>query len=849
MEQTFAHHTPMMQQYLKVKAEYPQTLLFYRMGDFYELFFEDAKKASELLGITLTARGHSAGEPIPMAGVPYHAVDQYLAKLVKLGESIALCEQIGDPSTSKGPVHREVVRVITPGTLVEEALLEGSSENLLVAMHSTKGQVGIAALEMSCGKMWLTEVPASEVSGELFRLNPKELLLHEEDPMFREWASRREARRRPQWEFQLNTAITLLKKQLGVQDLSAFDCADMPGALGAAGALLHYVKETQKGASLSLLTLTVDRATEMIRMDAVTRRNLEIETNLGGGKSHTVVSVLDTTQTSMGARLLRRFLQSPSRNLHVLEDRLDAVQAFISAGTFTELQRDLKGMADMERICTRIALKSARPRDLIGLRRSLDLLPALKAKLPMDSSFFVSLSLHETTRDLLTRALVEDPPVLLREGGVIAPGFDADLDALRGMSESGAQFLIDLEARERARTGISTLKVSFNRVHGYYLEITHAQAQSGTIPLDYVRRQTIKNAERYITPELKNFEDQILNANDRALSREKQLYDALLETLIPEISALQTTAEAVALADVFCCFAERAVSLRLTRPVLTNLPEISYQKGRHLVVQTQGKKPFIANDCRLGGEGNPRMLLITGPNMGGKSTYMRQTALIVLLAHAGCYVPAAEATVGNIDRLFTRIGASDDLASNRSTFMVEMTETAAILHQATEKSLVLMDEIGRGTSTFDGLSLAYTVAEYMAKERRCLTLFSTHYFELTDLPTHYPAVQNVHLTAAEHGEGIVFLHEVKPGAASQSYGLQVAKLAGVPASLIQQAKRYLHRLESGKTLQKEAPAVQKELFTTLPHPLVERLSTLSLDELSPRDALAVLYEIQAELVG
>ncbi len=849
MEQTFAHHTPMMQQYLKVKAQYPQTLLFYRMGDFYELFFEDAKKASELLGITLTARGHSAGEPIPMAGVPYHALDQYLAKLVKLGESIALCEQIGDPATSKGPVHREVVRVITPGTLVEEALLESSTENLLVAMHSTKGQVGIAALEMSCGKMWLTEVPVAELSGELFRLNPKELLLHEEDPIFREWSSRRETRRRPKWEFQLNTAITLLKKHLGVQDLSAFDCADMPEAMGAAGALLHYVKETQKGTFMNLVTLKVDRASEMIRLDAVTRRNLEIETNLSGGKSHTLVSVLDTTQTSMGARLLRRFLQSPSRNLGVLEARLDAVQSFISAGIFTELQENLKGIADIERICTRIALKSARPRDLIGLRRTLNLLPALKEKLPADSPFFASFPLHPSTRDLLNRALVEDPPVLIRDGGVIAPGFDIDLDTLRGMSENATQFLMDLEARERSRTGISTLKVSFNRVHGYYLEITHAQAQSGTIPLDYVRRQTIKNAERYITPELKQFEDQILTANDRALAREKQLYDALLETLIRQIPELQKTAETIALADVFSCFAERAVSLRLTRPVLTNMPEIVYQKGRHLVVQSQGKKAFIANDCALGGADNPRMLLITGPNMGGKSTYMRQTALIVLLAHAGCYVPAAEAVIGNIDRLFTRIGASDDLASNRSTFMVEMTETAAILHQATEKSLVLMDEIGRGTSTFDGLSLAYTVAEYMAKERRCLTLFSTHYFELTDLPNHYATVQNVHLTAAEHGDGIVFLHEVKPGAASQSYGLQVAKLAGVPVSLIQQAKRYLNRLESGKTLQKEPPVLQKELFTTLPHPLVERLLNLNLDELSPREALAVLYEIQGELVS
>ncbi len=837
-------HTPMMQQYLGIKAEHPDVLLFYRMGDFYELFFEDAKKAAELLGITLTTRGQSGGNPIPMAGVPYHAVESYLAKLVKLGESIAICEQMEEPGTSKGPVKREVLRIITPGTLFEEGLLEASTENLLLAVYSVKDQVGFAALEVSCGKLWLSKVPRRECASELARLNPKELLIHEQDPLFLSLAHRTQTRRRPPWEFQFKTAIPLLHKHLGVQDLSAFDCADLPEAISAAGALLHYVKETQKGVNIPITSVKVERSAEMLRLDAVTRRNLEIDTNLAGGKTHTLVSVLDSTKTPMGARLLRRYLQCPSRDLSLLKARHDAVEAILNSGKIDAIQSSLKSIGDIERISTRIALKSARPRDLIGLKQSFQTLPTLIPLLPAGFSFFASLPLHESVVDQLSRAIVEDPPLLIREGGVIAQGFDAELDQLQHLSENAAQFLVDLETQERKRTGISTLKVSFNRVHGYYIEMTKAQAESGNIPVDYVRRQTIKNAERYITPELKKFEDEVLSAKDRAIAREKQLYDALLDTLIPDLSRFQKTAEMIALTDVLTSFAERALALRLVRPVLTESTEVEYQKGRHLVVEHVSKAPFIANDCRLGGE-HPSMLLITGPNMGGKSTYMRQTALIVLLAHAGCFVPATSARIGNIDRLFTRIGASDDLASNRSTFMVEMTETAAILHQATEKSLVLIDEIGRGTSTFDGLSLAYSVAEYLAKQLRSLTLFATHYFELTHLPEEYPHIANIHLSAAEHLDSIIFLHEVKTGPASQSYGLQVAKLAGIPSAVIQQAKRYLQKLESGKSLQKEKEPLQQELFTSLTaFPILDKLSQLDLDTLSPREALSMLYEIK-----
>lgn len=856
----FSAHTPMMQQYLKTKAEYPQTLLFYRMGDFYELFFEDAKKASNLLGITLTARGQSGGEPIPMAGVPYHAVDQYLAKLVKLGESIALCEQIGDPATSKGPVHREVVRVITPGTLSEESLLEANTENLLVAICSAKGAVGVSALELSCGKLWLSKVSIEDLQGELFRLNPKELLIHEQDALFKTFAHQSITRRRPEWEFQFKTATALLQKQLQVQALTAFDCEDVPEAIQAAGALLHYVKETQKAMTTPIHSLKVERPAMMVRLDAVTRRNLEIETNLAGGKTHTLVSVLDTTDTPMGARLLRRYLQTPLRDLELLNQRFDAIekfQKFQKTQNNLEIKDLLKNIGDIERIGTRVALKSARPRDLVALKQSLAVLPLLAENLKRRELENLEFSFHQEILDLLSRAIIENPPLLIRDGGVIAKGFDEELDNLFNLSENATQFLIDLEIQEKKRTGIPTLKISFNRVHGYYIEITKAQADSGIIPLDYTRRQTIKNAERYITPELKKFEDQVLTAKDRALAREKKLYDQILEALIPSISLLQKTAEMIAKVDVLNCFAERATQLRLVRPLLTDSPEIFYQKGRHLVVENANKSPFIANDCSISNISpeSSSMLLITGPNMGGKSTYMRQTALIALLAHCGCFVPASFAKIGNIDRIFTRIGASDDLASNRSTFMVEMTETAAILHQATEKSLVLMDEIGRGTSTFDGLSLAYSAAEYLAKKLKSLTLFATHYFELTHLSDEHSNIANIHLTAAEHLDGIIFLHEVKPGPASQSYGLQVAKLAGIPAPVIQNARKYLQKLEAGKALHSspnkpQSPKQnQQELFAALPHPIVDKLSKLDLDSLSPREALAVLYEIQGCLGG
>ena len=842
-------HTPMMQQFLRIKAEHPDILLFYRMGDFYELFFDDARKASQLLDITLTARGKSNGEPIPMCGIPYHAADNYLARLIRAGESVALCEQIGDPATTKGPVDRQVMRIVTPGTVTDENLLEERRDNFLMAIASFDEQIGIAVLDVGSGRFFVQELASDEqLQTELERIKPAEILISEDDVLYRQLSSAKGLRRQPPWYFEYDTCQRLLTEQFGTRDLSGFGCDGMTQAILAAGCLMQYVNDTQRTALPHIQGLRVERSEDCVLLDAASRRNLELETNLSGGHENTLASVIDKTTTAMGSRCLRRWINRPLRDQLQLSIRLGGVEALLNNRDYAEIQGQLKHIGDIERIISRVAIKSARPRDLFTLGNSLAQLPQIQQQLSHLAAKRLSqlsdtISEHPQTVTLLQAAIVENPPVVLRDGGVIAEGYDEALDELRNLSKNADQFLVELEIREKQRTGINTLKVSYNRVHGFYIEIS--RAQSDNVPADYIRRQTLKSAERFITPELKSFEDKVLSAKERALSREKALYDELLNKLLLSLNPLQLCAEGLSELDTLCCFAERADTLNYCRPEFQTRSAINITAGRHPVVEQVTDNSFIPNDSKLNDQ--QRMLIITGPNMGGKSTYMRQTALIVLMAHIGCYVPAEKALIGSIDRIFTRIGASDDLASGRSTFMVEMTEAANILNNATEKSLVLMDEIGRGTSTFDGLSLAWACAESLALESRPFTLFATHYFELTSMVDEIKTVINVHLDAVEHGENIVFMHAVKDGPANQSYGLQVAKLAGVPASVIKNARKKLQILErqsaNNHEVFVEATTGQLELFNNNPHPIIEQLQEIQVDDLNPRQALALLYEL------
>ncbi|MGA8146030.1 MAG: DNA mismatch repair protein MutS [Gallionellaceae bacterium] len=862
-----AQHTPMMQQYLQIKAQHPDMLLFYRMGDFYELFHEDATRAAKLLDITLTQRGASNGQPIKMAGVPYHAAEQYLARLIRLGESVAICEQIGDPATSKGPVERKVVRIVTPGTLTDSALLEEKRDNLLLALHQRHGKVGLAWLNLASGKFFVAETAAANLPAELERLQPSEILLAEDAA-----APQHEAPRKtlPTWHFELETARRALCQQFATLDLAGFGCDDFTVGLEAAGALLGYAKLTQGQSMAHVRGMQVYSADQYVRMDAATRRNLEITQTLRGEPAPTLLSLLDTCATNMGSRLLAHWLHHPLRDRNVLNARLEAVEQLkepplpspLPQGErelYRRVHEHLKSCVDVERITARIALKSARPRDLSGLRDTLLQLPVLHATLlplPLreragergEAPAFLqmladALQAETVLIDLLQKTIKAEPSSVLREGGVIADNFDPELDELRGIQTNCGDFLLALEARERARTGIANLKVEYNRVHGFYIEVNHAQ--SVKVPDDYRRRQTLKNAERYITPELKAFEDKALSANERALAREKFLYDQLLDQLAPFIPQLQRIAAAIAELDLLATFAERAATLKYSAPQFVSESVLRISKGRHPVVEAQ-VEPFIANDTDL--HAARKMLLITGPNMGGKSTYMRQVALIALLAHCGSFVPAQQAVLGELDQIFTRIGASDDLASGRSTFMVEMTEAAKILHNATEKSLVLVDEIGRGTSTFDGLALAYAIARHLLENNCSYTLFATHYFELTRLNEEFQQLANVHLSAIEHQHSIVFLHSVNEGAASQSYGLQVAALAGVPQSVIRSAKRQLRALEQNSAAQ----SPQGDLFDhrkvepeeAEEHPLLAAMREVQPDELSPKEALERLYRLK-----
>jgi len=840
-------HTPMMQQYLSIKADYPDMLMFYRMGDFYELFFDDARRAAALLDITLTARGKTAGNPIPMAGVPYHAVEGYLAKLVKKGESVAICEQIGDPATSKGPVERKVMRVVTPGTLTDEALLSAAQDNLVAAVCVAGEKVGLAWLDLAGGRFKLTQLMHSEsLAGELERLQPAEIIVDEENSQNPAFRDNLRVRGRPPWHFDLDSATRLLCSQFQTRSLAGFGCDDVPLGVAAAGALLQYLNDTQKIALPHLTSISVEQLSDAVIMDGPTRRNLELEQSLTGHQQHTLAGVMDCCQSPMGSRLLKRWIQRPLRDPNVLRGRYQAVETLLLNRLIEPLQTSLNGIGDVERILSRVALRSARPRDLRQLEVTLSRIPDLKSLLrPSESPLLQSLCKdigdHGRDRDLLQKAIIENPPMLIRDGGVIAPGFDEELDELRSIADNADQYLLDLEAREKQRTGIATLKLGYNRVHGYYIEISKLQA--GKAPDDYVRRQTLKAAERFITPELKEFEDKVLSARERALSREKHLYDNLIDTLVESLPELQNTAIGLAELDVLQSFADRAEALGLSKPDIVDEPCIEISGGRHLVVEQVIDTPFVANDLSL--NQTEKLLVITGPNMGGKSTYMRQAALITILAHIGSFVPADSLKIGPVDRIFTRIGASDDIAGGRSTFMVEMAETATILNNATEASLVLMDEIGRGTSTFDGLSLAWAAAHHMAEKVQAFTLFATHYFELTALADELPTCSNVHLDATEHKGQLVFLHAVKPGPANQSYGLQVAALAGVPPVVIRRARTYLAALE--------APQVADHPQTELPliaprndelNELADALDELDPDEMTPRQALDALYRLK-----
>ncbi len=794
--ESLSHHTPMMQQYLRLKAENPDILLFYRMGDFYELFYDDAKRASELLDISLTKRGASAGEPIPMAGVPFHAVEGYLAKLVQMGESVAICEQIGDPATSKGPVERKVVRIVTPGTVTDEALLSERVDNLIAAIYHHNGRFGYATMDITSGRFQLSEPQTEEeMAAELQRTSPRELLFPEDFSPVHLMASRQGNRRRPIWEFELDTAKQQLNQQFGTRDLVGFGVEQAKLGLCAAGCLIQYVKDTQRTALPHIRSLTWDRQDQSVILDAATRRNLELTHNLAGGTDNTLAEVLDHCATPMGSRMLKRWIHQPMRDNATLNQRLDAITELKETALYGELHPVLKQIGDIERILARLALRSARPRDLARLRHAMQQLPELHSVMSeLKQPHLTELRTHaepmDELCDLLERAIKENPPVVIRDGGVIADGYSAELDEWRDLANGATEFLERLEAEERDRHGIDTLKVGYNNVHGFYIQVS--RGQSHLVPPHYVRRQTLKNAERYIIEELKQHEDKVLNSKSRALALEKQLWEELFDLLMPHLEQLQQLAASVAQLDVLQNLAERAENLEYCRPTLVQEAGIHIQGGRHPVVERVMNEPFIANPIEL----NPqrRMLIITGPNMGGKSTYMRQTALIALMAHIGSYVPAESASIGPLDRIFTRIGASDDLASGRSTFMVEMTETANILHNATRNSLVLMDEIGRGTSTYDGLSLAWASAEWLAKEIGAMTLFATHYFELTELPNVLPHLANVHLDAVEHGDGIAFMHAVQEGAASKSYGLAVAGLAGVPKPVIKNARAKLQQL-------------------------------------------------------
>jgi DNA mismatch repair protein MutS len=849
-------HTPMMQQFLRIKAEHPDVLLFYRMGDFYELFFDDAERAARLLNITLTARGASGGAPVKMAGVPVVSLEQYLSKLVKLGQSVAICEQVGDPASSKGPVERKVVRVVTPGTLTDLGLLDAKTDAVLLAIAPPArrtGKFGLAWLVLSSGELRAASAPYALLGSELARIAPSEVLVPDgwHDALRSALPAGCTVQPRPDWHFDRERGEKALREQFEVSTLDAFGLADAPELVASCAALLDYARTTQGGALRHVRTLRCEANSDYVALDPVTRRNLEITETLRGEDGPTLFGLLDHCATPMGSRRLRHWLHHPLRSQAEAGQRHLAIETMLdSAPLRTQLDTELKCVPDLERIGARIALGSVRPRELAALRDALPHVLAVAALLsPSDAPLLAALQqdlrLPPAPHALLASALVADPAYAVRDGDVMAAGFDAELDELRGLRDNTGRFLVDLETRERARTGITNLRVEYNRVHGFFIEVTHGQAAK--VPDDYRRRQTLKNAERYITPELKAFEDKALSARERALAREKELYERLVAELSPHVPSLLLAATALASVDALGALARHAEQARWVRPRFADTPQIDLRGARHAVVERE-LETFVPNDCAL--QPGRRLLVITGPNMGGKSTYMRSIALVALLAYAGSFVPASEARLGPVDRILTRIGAADDLARGRSTFMVEMTEAAAILHSATEQSLVLMDEIGRGTSTFDGLALAAAIARELVERNRSLTLFATHYFELTQLAEQHADVANVHVAAAEAAGKVVFLHEVRDGPASQSYGLAVAQLAGVPPAVIRRARSLLAQLEERAL----GTRPQLDLFVATPEiappPVAEedalrnRLLALDLDDVSPREAHLLLDELQ-----
>ena len=861
----YSAHTPMMAQYLRLKSDFPDTLLFYRMGDFYELFFADAEKAARLLDITLTQRGNSAGAPVVMAGVPFHAVDAYLARLIKLGESVAICEQIGEVGATKGPVERKVMRVVTPGTLTDAELLNDKSESMLLAVHAGSRNVcGLAWLSVTGAELRLAECPADALETWIARIAPSELVYSAEvTTSFEERLKVARAATpftlsiRPAWQFDGALGERKLSQQMGSNSLAAWNAEGLPNAHAAAAALLGYAEHTQGRALPHVQRLSVERDGELIELPPTTRRNLELVQTLRGEDSPTLFSLLDTCMTGMGSRLLKRWLLSPRRDRDEAQSRLAAIAALqtnasgSAIASWRMLREQLKNISDVERIAARIALRQVRPRELVALRLALSKAEQLAPALPSTAELLVQISAHcgppEGCVDMLVKAIKPDPAALVRDGDIIATGHDAELDELRAISENCDDFLLQLEIRERERTGIANLRVQFNRVHGFYIEVT--QSALGKVPDDYRRRQTLKNAERFITPELKAFEDKALSAQDRSLAREKYLYEQLLDALQPSIAPLTQLATAIATLDALCALAERSHTLHWRAPTFVSHPCIEIEKGRHPVVEARlaekSSGAFIGNDTQLGPQ--QRMQVITGPNMGGKSTYMRQVAIVVLLASIGSHVPAAACRLGPIDAIHTRIGAADDLANAQSTFMLEMTEAAQILHRASAQSLVLMDEIGRGTSTFDGLALAAGIAAHLHDRTRAFTLFATHYFELTEFPATHHAAVNMHVSATESGRDIVFLHEMQPGPASKSYGIQVARLAGMPAAVVNHARQALDALEAQQTQSR----AQVDLFAAPPatqapdvSAVESALAALDPDAMSPREALDALYTLQ-----
>jgi DNA mismatch repair protein MutS len=846
-------HTPLMQQYLRIKADHPDIILLFRMGDFYEVFYDDARRAAKLLDITLTSRGMSAGKPIPMAGIPFHALDGYLVKLIRKGESAAICEQVSEPTAGKGIVDRKVVRIVTPGTVTDEALLSGRQDNLLAAATRLRKTWALSWMDLSSGR-FLTRLVTSreDLETQLERLQPTELLIPEDADWADSLSGQSGLRKRAPWHFDHESAYQLLIEQFGTRDLGGFGIEEEPAAIAASGALLQYAQETQRTALPHLRAIQMENPQNHLHLDAATRRNLELLHHPEGRDEHTLAGIMDSTVTPMGGRLLRRWIAEPIRDRSRLQLRHGIIGALLETRTYESLRTLFRSVGDIERILARVALGSARPRDLTTLRQALGVLPEIKSVLVSGQRGVLQQCGEEIEclpelYELLKSALVDEPPVLIRSGGVIAQGYDSELDELRSLSENANDFLMEYEERQREESGIPGLKVGYNRVHGYFIEITHAHQDK--VPLHYKRRQTLKAAERYITEELKAFEDQVLSSRERAQARELYCYEELVASLQVELKPLQTLAGAVARLDVLCAFTERAVTLDFCCPELSEETGIDIRDGRHPVIEHVQAETFTPNHTLM----NPtrRMLIITGPNMGGKSTYMRQTALICLLAYTGSWVPAASAVIGPLDRIFTRIGAGDDLSRGRSTFMVEMTETANILHSASRDSLVLMDEIGRGTSTYDGLALAWAVAEYLARQVKAYTLFATHYFELTHLPEQLEGVHNVHLKAIEHGDSIVFLHSVNDGPASQSYGLQVAALAGIPKNVLRRARFQLSKLEKGDD---ESP--QMGLFSTYEepepelepdNPVMDELEDTDPDELTPRSALDLVYKLKALL--